>query len=410
MHSIQSPRTIAYIEIDNLLVMSSISAHPDWLGKPIAVVQRGQIIEASHELLAMGIRAGWSLRQITAVFPDISHLHTIEMSHLDTTAIADSLWTICVDYSPLIEPRLPFSCFVDLTGCPITALEACQDISDRSLSKLGLSIRIGLASSPLVAQLVCDSRVNSGITSLCPENEASFIAALPVDKLFMLDSDVIDRLVQLGIMTIGDVKQIPMHELLAQFGPSAPYMRDISFGVDRTRVQALFPHETINAGKSFSEPIESFPQLESLLFNLFCEVESQLRMSSRVCRSVSIRVDFSSSSPVPFLTKRFQLSSFTRSSHRMKHCTCKWLIKAAVYPIERMEVAVSDMRPESGTQLSMCRMDKAQVMSATGEVVDSISSKYGSRALFHAGQPHRERRERLLDYYIQSSLHMPVSK
>lgn len=140
-------------------------------------------------------------------------------------AMLDSLDTV----SPLVDDVRPGLVYIDMRGMPgdvrrwIEQTRAC-------LAPYALPLRIGAGSNKFCAYAAACVRDGAVCSS---GDERRFLAPLAVD-LLEIDERIRERLLMLGISTLGDLAQLPHGAFVRRFGPSAARWHACARGEDRT--------------------------------------------------------------------------------------------------------------------------------------------------------------------------------
>ena len=111
--------------------------------------------------------------------------------------------------------------FLDVTGTEALfgpPVKLAHTLQDRIGTELRLSASLGVAPNKLVAKIASDFGKPHGITAVPPGQEATFLAPLPIRRLWGVGRVTAADLGRLGIVTIGDLAGWPLPELRGRFG------------------------------------------------------------------------------------------------------------------------------------------------------------------------------------------------
>ena len=401
-------RTIAFLKLTGLFVTAARSLRPELVNSPIVVVQGSAVYAACDKAMALGIQPGMTLRAARLACP--AGLETVSLKDINPSPLSCMAFDICAEHSPIVEPIHFDECFIELTGSCITPQNIGKQVLHSLHSKLALSGSMGVASSRLIARLSCPSSPNT-LTILKPDQEVTFLSDTLVDKLWLLPREAINKLQQLGVLNVKDLKAIPVSELTLQFRDLAKTMETICTGIDNSKVNPLYPPPSILCKSHFCEPIHNLSQLQVALYSLVDEGAEQLERAENVCKTAILQVTFDSSSFAPsslqshLLAHEFKFNSYTRSAYRLKTILSAWLSAKAVTPISELKLRLSDLRPETDTQLSLYTTgvlgsSQQSKSSSIDETLNSLNSRYGLRAISLGLKEEPDRREVLLRHFI----------
>ncbi len=154
-------------------------------------------------------------------------------------------------YSPVIEPRPDGEVFLEIPRQGIRSLV-------REMGRSGFRVAGGIGTNPFIARAAVPAGMGAGrgrlpglvrirtpeggaLFAVPPGSEAEFAAALPVELLWPLPPKTRLALRGLGLVTGADVARVGDAELRAHFGEAGVLAAAYARGLDRRRVQALYP-------------------------------------------------------------------------------------------------------------------------------------------------------------------------
>ncbi len=187
-------------------------------------IERGRVVECSPVAAALGARPGMTLVQAQAAARDARVV-------VDDPRRDVEVWQAMLDAldaaSPLIDDAGLGCAFLEMQG--ITGGTAGWLAAVRSaLAGFDLPLRLGLAANPFVARAA--ALVHDGATIDAAE-AAAFLAPLPLETL-ELDPATIERLVILGVRTLGELAALPHGPFVRRFGTPAALWHDRARGID----------------------------------------------------------------------------------------------------------------------------------------------------------------------------------
>src|SRR5690606_3826132 len=125
---------------------------------------------------------------------------------------------------PLIEPLSIDEAFLEMTGCEhfYRSLDHMgTEIKRRIRERTGLVASVGIAHNKFLAKLASDLGKPDGLVIVRPEDTRSFLDPLPVGRLWGVGPKTAERLIQLGIRTVRDLRERSLVWLEATLGKSA---------------------------------------------------------------------------------------------------------------------------------------------------------------------------------------------
>ena len=420
-------RSIAYIHIPFLHSAAHVLLDPDLRGKSFAVVNKNTVIGVSPELFAAEVFPGAMRRHAQQACPGAVFIDQEPDAY---PHLAGKVWDICYEHTPLVEPIAVDGAFADFTGCG-DAQAIADSIVIGSRNKAGLEVRIGLAGNRLMARVAVEADVGMGVgvavgpgpeqvIAVASGSEKRFLSKLPVGSLWPLSSDTVDKLVKLGINTVGQLQAVPLSMLTSQLGEAGLAAHLLSRGIDRSPVRATYPEETIECSMSFDFPVCEWPDLEQCLRVCASEIVARLSASgSRAISCIELELEMAQleSAASGVAPKRAGNSSGDRDSrssgpvlkrHYFRRPTdsLQQITRALIHaaegrvsgPVSAIHVLASGLVAPAAVQLSIFG-PAAQPEPGQRELehaIESVREKFGARSVTTANTLVRSRRDRML--------------
>ena len=436
-------RSIAYIHIPFLHSAAHVLLDPNLRGKSFAAVNKNTVIGVSPELFAAGVLPGATRRHARQTCPGAVFVDQEPDAY---PRLAGKVWDICYEHTPLVEPIAVDGAFANFTGCG-DARAIADSIVSESRDKASLEVRIGLAGNRLTARVAVEADVGMGasvsigvgagpndsvgagvavvprseqVITVISGSEERFLSKLPVSSLWPLPSETVDKLVKLGINTVGQLQAVPLSMLTSQLGEAGLAAHLLSRGIDRSPVRATYPEETIECSMSFDFPVCEWPDLEQCLRVCASEIVARLSASgSRAVSCIELELETAqlagaaggvapkragnssggrdSRSSGPVLKRHY----FRRPTDSLQQIT-RALIHAAEGrvsgPVSAIHVLASGLVAPAAVQLSIFG-PAAQPEPGQRELehaIESIREKFGARSVTTANTLVRSRRDRML--------------
>src|SRR3979490_3427972 len=193
---------------------------PSLRGKPIAV-GGGVVLAASYEAKAFGVRGGMPGRRARELCP---HL-TFVSGHFEAyQRLGDAAIKVVGDFTPLVERISIDEAFADVAGCTHlfgSPAEIAQAIRRRVREELGLPIWVGVARTKHLAKIASQVAKPDGLVVVDPDAELDFLHDLPVELMWGVGPVTRARLAETGVLTIGQLAEMPGRSLGQLLGPPA---------------------------------------------------------------------------------------------------------------------------------------------------------------------------------------------
>lgn len=202
------------------------------------------------------------------------------------------------DLSPLVEQISIDEAFLDVSDRPDDPGEIARRLQSTVRSDLHLPCSLGVATNKLVAKIATDvgKRKSTGntppnaITIVSPGQEAEFLAALPVRALWGVGPKSAEKLIALGIRTIGDLANYPANELSQIFGKIGREFSLHAQGIDDRPITTFHEPKSISQEVTFARDVVDREHLHTTLHGLCEAVGKHLRDENRLGNTVKIKL------------------------------------------------------------------------------------------------------------------------
>lgn len=273
---------IGCLLITHFIAKAELARRPELAGRPVVVSSRptdgangAVVLDASIE--AVGAAAGTPLSHALSLSPDAT---LIEADLVRCEREWDAVVEVLLEVSPLVESSEVGCAYVELTG--LDALHGGESGIARALLGAAperFNPRVGIADSRFPAYVAATrSAANNYI--IAPDDAARFLRDVPVSML-PLSWDSLKRLHGFGLKTVGQVADLSIGAVQAQFGAEGRTAWELARGVDRRPFDPVRVAETVSESVSFPSPAVSLSAalaaVETLLERLFSRPEMRGR-------------------------------------------------------------------------------------------------------------------------------------
>lgn len=279
---------------------------PVIIGRDPREAPRGIVTTANDAARALGIHSGLSAAIALRMAPNALFLPPRHDLYEQYSA---RVMAVVRGESPLVEQRS-----IDEAAClwphgfrPEPAL----GLRGKVLAETGISVSLGVATSPLVAKMASEAaKQRPDHVCIVPSGqEAGFLDPLPVRALVGVGPKAEARLLEAGITTIGVLAAHPVDDLTTLFGRAyGRYLHETSRGIDDTRLEPARVAKSISAEHTFPRDTVDRHALWQQLRAHADEVAARLRAEHLVAREVAIKLRYGDWQT---LTRQMQFSAPT---------------------------------------------------------------------------------------------------
>jgi len=232
-------RKILHIDMDAFYASVEQRDDPSLKGKPVIVGWAGQrsvVCAASYEARKFGVHSAMPASRAKRLCPDGVWKHPDFERY---RAVSHQIRAIFERHTPLVEPLSLDEAYLDvtheLTGIP-TATETAEAIRREIREETHLTASAGVAPNKFLAKIASDWRKPDGIFVIRPHQIERFLFDLPVRKIPGVGKATESLLHEMKIVTVGDLQQFELQELITRFGKWGTRLWELSRGIDESPV------------------------------------------------------------------------------------------------------------------------------------------------------------------------------
>jgi DNA polymerase-4 len=382
-------RQILHADMDAFYASIEQRDNPGLRGKPVIVGgegRRGVVATASYEARKSGVRSAMPGSRARALCP----AGIFVAPRMDVyAAVSEQVFAIFERYTPLVEPLSLDEAFLDVTdsralfgdGAAIAA-RIREDVRAETV----LTVSVGVATSKYVAKVASDLEKPDGLVVVPAGEERTFLAPLPVGRLWGAGPVTQQRLLEFGIKTIGDVQGLPRERLAAWLGEAAAdHYHALAQGLDPREVEPERDAKSISHETTFHDDVASDEECRRVLLELSESVGRRLRRQGLRGAIVRLKLRYP---PFETHTRQRKLPAPTDDDLAI-YRTAKALLGEARppgRPVRLLGVGVADLtagpQPRQGSLFDEPR--KTEKDKSLLRAMDSIRDRFGDDAIGRA--------------------------
>ena len=383
--------TIVHVDMDAFYASVEQRDNPSLRGKPVIVgghPQRGVVLAASYEVRPLGVRSAMPMAHALRLAPSARVLPPRFAAYVEAS---EQVFAIFDCFTPLVEPLSLDEAFLDVSaslGLFGGADRLATLIRARIAKEVGLPASAGIAVTKFVAKIASDLAKPNGQRRVTEEDTASFLATLPISRLWGVGKKTESLLLGQGIRTIGDLAARDRPWLEKRLGTGGRRLWDLSRGVDPRPVVPDRLAKSIGAEDTFDEDRQGIGEVTAAIHAQSLRVARRLRRAGLKSAVVQLKLKFSD---FKLLTRRATLEQPTDDGQQIYRTAIALLER--LNPEQRIRltgVSTQSFR-RGGEQLNLLdpRPGRRDLLNAT---LDRIAEKFGSDAISTADltDPHSE--------------------
>jgi DNA polymerase-4 len=288
---------IAHFDIDAFYASVAQRDDESLRGKPLAIAgssRRAVVLTASYEARPFGVRSALPLWRALSLCPELVVRPPDFTRYRD---VSHQVFAIFERGALAIEGLSLDEAFVDLGECDVEAAVAyAVEVRRAVREEVGLTISAGVAAQKMVAKIASDDAKPDGLALVAPGTEATYIAALPVGRLWGIGPKTQRRLATHGIEMIGQIAALDDGDVHRIFGRYGVELRELARGNDSRKVESGRETVSVSSEETFEFDLQSRDDLCSALRELAADVARRLTAHGLRGTTIGIKVkrsDFS---------------------------------------------------------------------------------------------------------------------
>jgi DNA polymerase-4 len=288
-------RTILHVDLDAFFAAVEQRDRPELRGKPVIVGgggpdQRGVVSAASYEARAFGVHSAMPLRTAGRLCP---HGVFLPVDGRKYQRASREVMAILRRFTPLVQPISIDEAFLDVTGSRALFGEGeaiARTIKVAIRTEVGLTASVGVASTKLVAKIGSDLRKPDGLVVVPLGDEASFLAPLPISRLWGVGEKTAIALRDFGVQTIGDLAALPPAAMERRFGKHGAALVARAHGVDPDPVATGDAAKSIGHEHTFDTDTAEREKIERTVLGMADGVAWRLRAAGLKAATITLKL------------------------------------------------------------------------------------------------------------------------
>ena len=273
-------RKIIHIDADSFYASVEMRENPGLRDQPIAVggaSGRGVVATANYAARKYGVRSALPTARARQLCPRL----VVLKPRFDLyRRVSNQFREIFSDFTELIEPLSLDEAYLDVSNSPHfggSATLIATEIRRRVREELQLTVSAGVAPNKFLAKVASDWNKPDGLFTIAPDQVEAFVRDLPVSRINGVGRVTTDKLKRMGVVTCGDLQQVPVEALAKRFGKYGPRLAELAQGIDNREVKTSRLRKSISVERTYSTDIDSAEDLEAAMENILEELAGRFQ-------------------------------------------------------------------------------------------------------------------------------------
>ncbi|QDU82126.1 DNA polymerase IV [Polystyrenella longa] len=379
---------ILHIDMDAFYASVEERDQPELIGKPVIVGYssegRGVVCAANYEARTYGVHSAQPMVTARRLCPNGVY---IRPRHQHYAEVSRQIRAIMESYTPLVEPLSLDEAFLDVTGSEQlfgSSIEIGHKIKQQIQDEVNLVASVGVAPNKYLAKIASDLNKPDGFCVVDPNRVQEFLDPLAVSRLWGVGKVSQKTFKQLGIKTIGELRQVPDSYLERKFGKFGTHLWRLAHGIDERKVQPDHQAKSISHETTFSNDVSDPKVLKMWLLEQTEQVARRMRRNQLFGKTVNLKIRFSD---FQTFTRAQSLPHATQTTQEIWEIAAMLLEEKAPsrsLPVRLLGIGMSHLHGESQRQLSLFGEDDHQKLNRLDETTDAIRERFGTSAVQRA--------------------------
>jgi len=338
-------RVIAHLDIDAFYASVELRRRPELRGLPVIVAGSGPravVTTASYEARRYGVDSAMPAARARALCPDAVVVAPDFEAYRRASA---DVWGLVRERVAVIQQTGIDEAYVDLSEEPFP-VALLRQIVETVAERTGMMLSVGIGPSRLVAKTASASFKPAAFVAMSREQAVAHFADHPVRVLHGVGPKTTERLVALGLKTVGQL-QAASPELLAQrFGERmAAELQARAHFHDESPVEPVRIAKSRSSEVTFPADVSDHGALEQALVDMAGELGVGLRARGRRARTIAIKVRLDDWTTV---TRARTIAAFTDSADTIAQVALElFRAYAPSRPVRLLGVRVASFEDEA---------------------------------------------------------------
>lgn len=252
-------RKIIHCDADCFFAAVEMRDDPSLIHRPIAVGgssdRRGVISTCNYEARRYGVHSAMPSSTAKRLCPDLLILPHRMDAYKEAS---ENMRAIFYEYTELVEPLSLDEAFLDVSDAKIhrgSATFIAQEIRQRIKDEIGITVSAGIAPNKFLAKVASDWNKPNGQFVIPPDQVPTFVAQLPVKKIYGVGKAMANKLAEKSIFTCSDIQKLSIFELTQRYGQMGSRLYHLSRGNDDRQVIADRRRKSLSIETTFAQDL-----------------------------------------------------------------------------------------------------------------------------------------------------------
>ena len=292
-HTELNALTVAHIDCDAFYASVEKRDDPSLVDKPLIIGggKRGVVSTACYIARIYGVRSAMPMFKALDLCPQAI---VIKPNMEKYSRVGREVRALMLEMTPLVEPVSIDEAFLDLSGTELLhhapASYTLAKFAKRVQNEVGITVSVGLSYCKFLAKIASDMEKPRGFSVIGRQEALTYLAALPVSKIWGVGKAFETSLHGDGITMIGQLQTMEETALMKRYGVMGQRLYRLSRGLDTRKVDPSSDMKSVSAETTFMEDLAALSDLRPILRSLSEKVAKRLKRGHIAGRTVVLKL------------------------------------------------------------------------------------------------------------------------
>ena len=292
-HAELATLSIAHIDCDAFYASVEKRDNPDLRDRPVIIGggKRGVVSTACYIARVHGVRSAMPMFKALEACPQAVVVRPDMEKYV---RVGKEVRKLMLDITPLVEPISIDEAFLDLSGTEklhrATPAYTLAKFAKRVENEIGISVSAGLSYCKFLAKIASDMEKPRGFSVIGQQEAVSYLAALPVSKIWGVGKAFEETLSRDGITMIGQLQTMDEANLMRRYGVMGQRLARLSRGNDTRKVDPTSDMKSVSAETTFNVDLSALEDLRPVLRSLSEKVARRMKRYGVAGMTVALKL------------------------------------------------------------------------------------------------------------------------
>ncbi|HKL12244.1 MAG TPA: DNA polymerase IV [Halanaerobiales bacterium] len=374
-----------HVDMDAFYASVEQLDNPELEGKAVIIGgvgldNRGVVSTASYEARKFGVHSAMPIAKAKKLCPHGIYLPGRGARYSE---LSKQIFNILLKFTPEVEKISIDEAYLYVKGCHRlygSSAQIAKKIKEKVNEETGLVCSVGVARNKFLAKIASDLDKPDGLVVIENDEIDKVLDVLSIKKIPGVGEKTANKLNEIGIYKIKQLKRLAIEELIKLFGKHGKQLYELIRGRDDRKVNTNSQTKSISNETTFRNDIIEMELLLKHLSQLCQKVTRRIRKKQLIGNTVFIKVK---DNKFNIKTKRITVQHYIDSTEDLYQLSKQLLQQVKIkIPIRLIGVGISGLKEKEKEQMSL--FESSDNKEKFNLAIDSIKDKFGNKSIRRA--------------------------